>query len=173
MPAGSRFRRRPVPDRRRGPPERALPRLNEQALLAFNLGEIRAAYIFTKNALPSDPFLLPAHILLGKIYLQLGRGERAERELPVADGLGAHSSLILIPLGRAFLLQDKATQLIAELFPLGTIAEEDAAVLALRGEAHPQLGELYDARRLLSLTLIRVSPPAMGNTLPPVEEWWG
>ena len=26
---------------------------------------------------------------------------------------------------------------------------------------------------LLFLTLIRVSPPAMGNTLPPVEGWWG
>lgn len=127
----------------------------EQALVAFNLGEIRTAYIFTKNALQSDPFLLPAHLLLGKIYLQLGHGDRAEKELLVADGLGAHRSLILIPLGRAYLLQDKATQLIAELFPLGNIAAEDAEVLALRGEAHLQLGELYDARRAFTQALER------------------
>jgi len=123
--------------------------------MAFNLGDVRTAYIFTKNALQSAPFLLPAHLLLGKTCLQLGHGDRANKELLLADGLGAHRSLILIPLGRAYLLQDKATQLIAELVPLGNIAAEDAEVLVMLGEAHLQLGELYDARRAFAQALER------------------
>jgi len=127
----------------------------EQALVAFNLGEVRTSFIFLKSALQSDPFLLPAHLLLGKIYLQLGHGDRAEKELLIADGLGAHRSLILVPLARAYLLQDKPEQVIAELFPLGNVAEEDAELLALRGEAHLQLDQHYDARRAFTQALER------------------
>jgi putative PEP-CTERM system TPR-repeat lipoprotein len=127
----------------------------EQALGAFNLGEIRTAYIFSKSALQADPFLLPAHLLLAKIFLQLGHGDRAEKELLIAKGLGAHRSLILIPLARAYLLQDKASQLINEIFPLGNLPEEDAELLALRGEAHLQLDQLYDARRAFTQALER------------------
>jgi len=127
----------------------------EQALMAFNLGDVRTAYIFTKNALQSDPFLLPAHLLLGKTYPQLGHGDRAEKELLLADGLGAHRFLILIPLGRVYLLQNKATQLISKIVPLGNTAAEGAEVLALLGEAHLQLGELYDACRAFTQALER------------------
>jgi putative PEP-CTERM system TPR-repeat lipoprotein len=127
----------------------------EQALVAYNLGEIRTAYIFLKNALQADPFLLPAHLLLGKIYLQLGHGDRAEKELLIAEGLGTHRSLILIPLARAYLLQDKPGQVIAELFPLGAVASEDAELLALRGEAYLQLQQTYDARRAFTQALER------------------
>lgn len=135
--------------------KRSASEIYEQALVAHNLGEVRTAYIFLKNALSEDPFLLPAHLLLGKIYLQLGHGDRAEKELLIAEGLGAHRSLILIPLARAYLLQDKPEQLIAELFPLGNAAEEDAELLALRGEAHLELGQSYDARRAFTQALER------------------
>jgi len=121
--------------------------LYEKALVEFNLGQTRAAYIHLKNALLQDPFLLSAHLLLGKIYIQLGQGDKAEKELLIADGLGAHQSLTLIPLARAYLLQGKAEQLLAELFPLGTLVEEDAELLALRGQAHLQLEQFYDAQR--------------------------
>ncbi len=121
--------------------------LYEKALGEYNLGETRAAYIHLKNALLEDPFLLSAHLLLSTIYLQLGEGQRAEKELVVADGLGADKSLTLIPLARAYLLQGKAERLIAELFPLGTLAQQDAELLALRGQAHLQLEQLYDAQR--------------------------
>jgi putative PEP-CTERM system TPR-repeat lipoprotein len=121
--------------------------LYERALVDYNLGQTRTAYLHLKNALLEDPFLLSAHLLLGKIYLQLGEGEKAEKELLIADGLGAHQSLTIIPLARAYLLQGKAEQLIAELFPLGTLPEEDAELLALRGQAHLQLEQFYDAQR--------------------------
>ena len=121
--------------------------LYERALVEYNLGQTRTAYLHLKNALLEDPFLLSAHLLLGKIYLQLGEGEKAEKELLIADGLGAHQSLTIIPLARAYLLQGKAEQLISELFPLGTLPEEDAELLALRGQAHLQLDEFFDAQR--------------------------
>ncbi len=121
--------------------------LYEKALAEYNLGETRAAYLHLKNALLEDPFLLSAHVLLGTIYLQLGDGAKAEKELLVADGLGADKSLTLVPLARAYLLQGKAKQLIAELFPLGTVPAQDAELLALRGQAHLQLEQLYEAQR--------------------------
>lgn len=121
--------------------------LYEKALIEFNLGQTRSAYLNLKNALLQDPFLLSAHLLLGKIYIQLGEGGQAEKELLIADGLGAHQTLTLIPLARAYLLQGKAEQLLAELFPIGTLPEEDAELLALRGQAHLQLEQLFDAQR--------------------------
>lgn len=119
----------------------------ERALIAFNTGEMREAYIEARNALREDPLLLPAHLLLGRIYLALGQGQEAERQLLVADGLGAHRSLIQNSLARAYLLQGRPRQLIDELFPLGTSNDEDAELLALRGEAHLELDEYFDAQR--------------------------
>jgi putative PEP-CTERM system TPR-repeat lipoprotein len=121
--------------------------LYEKALVEYNLGEIRSAYLHLKNALLQDPFQLSAHLLLGKIYLEFGEGDKAEKELLIADGLGAHASLTLVPLARAYLLQGKSEQLLAELFPLGTLPEEDAELLALRGQAHLRLDQLYEAQR--------------------------
>ncbi|QQO53644.1 MAG: PEP-CTERM system TPR-repeat protein PrsT [Thiohalocapsa sp. PB-PSB1] len=119
----------------------------EKALIANNLGETRTAYIYLKNALKEDPLLLPAHLLLGRIYLSLGQGEQAEKQLLIADGLGAHRSLIQNSMARAYLMQGKPEQLLDELFPIGSAPEEDAELLALRGEAHLQLEQLFDAQR--------------------------
>lgn len=121
--------------------------LYEKALVEYNLGQVRVAYIHLKNALLNDPFLLSAHLLLGKIYLELGQGERAEKELLIADGLGAHQTLTLIPLARAYLQQGKSQKLLDELYPLNTLPEEDAELLALRGQAHLDLEQYYEAQR--------------------------
>jgi len=128
-------------------PETGASRLYEKALIEYNLGKTRAAYIHLKNALLDDPFLLSAHLLLGKLYLQLGQGEKAEKELLIADGLGAHQTLTLIPLARAYLQQGKSQQLVDELFPLGNLAQEDAELLALRGEAFLDLDQSFEAQR--------------------------
>lgn len=119
----------------------------EKALVAFNLGESREAYIYLKNALREDPLLLPAHLLLGRLFLTLGQGEEAERQLLIADGLGAHRSLIQNSLARAYLMQGRPQQVIDEMFPIGTAREEDAELLALRGEAHLDLNQVFDAQR--------------------------
>ncbi|WP_295883287.1 XrtA/PEP-CTERM system TPR-repeat protein PrsT [uncultured Thiohalocapsa sp.] len=119
----------------------------EKALIAHNKGDVRSAYIFLKNSLREDPLLLPAHLLLGRIYLDMGQGEQAEKQLLIADGLGAHRSLIQNSLARAYLMQGRPQQLLDELFPVGTAPEEDAELLALRGEAHLALEQYFDAQR--------------------------
>lgn len=119
----------------------------EKALIAHNTGDARSAYIYLKNALKEDPLLLPAHLLLGRIYLDMGEGEDAEKQLLIADGLGAHRSLIQNSLARAYLMQGRPEQLLDELFPIGTAPEEDAELLALRGEAHLALEQYFDAQR--------------------------
>lgn len=119
----------------------------EKALIAHNQGDARTAYVYLKNALKEDPLLLPAHLLLGRIYLDMGQGEQAERQLLVADGLGAHRSLIQNSLARAYLMQGRPQQLLDELFPVGTAPDEDAELLALRGEAHLALEQYFDAQR--------------------------
>jgi putative PEP-CTERM system TPR-repeat lipoprotein len=119
----------------------------EQALIANNTGDVRTAYIYLKNALKEDPLLLPAHLLLGRLYLSMGQGENAEQQLLIADGLGAHRSLIQNALARSYLMQGRPQQLIDELFPLGTAPEEDAELLALRGEALVALEQYFDAQR--------------------------
>jgi len=122
----------------------------EKALIAHNLGEMREALIYLRNALKEDPLLLPAHLLLGKVYLSLGEGEKAEKQLLIADGLGAHRSLIQNSLARAYLMQGRPQQLIDELFPMGASATEDAELLALRGEALLELDQVFDAQRAFS-----------------------
>lgn len=129
--------------------------LYEKALVEYNLGEPRTAYLHLKDALLEDPFLLSAHLLLGKLYLQFGYGDKAEKELMIAAGLGADKALTLVPLARAYLLQGKAEKLLSELFPLGTLSEEDAEILALRGQAHLQLEQRFDAQRAFAQSLGR------------------
>jgi len=119
----------------------------EKALIAHNLGETRTAFIYLKNALTEDPLLLPAHLLLGKIYLDLGEGEKAEKQLLIADGLGAHRSLIQNSLARAYLMQGRPQQVVDELFPMGASPDEDAELLALRGEALLELDDVFEAQR--------------------------
>jgi tetratricopeptide (TPR) repeat protein len=140
----------------------------EKALVAYNLGEVRSAYIYLKNALKEDPLLLPAHLLLGKIYLSLGQGENAEKQLLIADGLGAHRSLIQNSLARSYLMQGKPEQLIDELFPIGTAPEEDAELLALRGEAQLELEQFFDAQRSFTQAW-EMNPRSVGAVLGRVQ----
>ncbi len=119
----------------------------ERALVEYNLGNLRPSYVYLRSALRQDPLMLPPHLLLAKIYLASGQGERAEKQLLIADGLGAHRALTQNSLARAYLMQGKAAELLEKLFPLGSAPEEDAELLALRGEAHLQLEQLFDAQR--------------------------
>lgn len=121
--------------------------LYEQGLVAYNEGEVRTARIHLKNALKEDPDLLSALLLLGRIHLAFGNGADAEEQFMAARRLGAHRSQTLVPLAQAYLLQGKAQQVISDLFPLGVDAKEDAELLALRGQAHLDLGENYEAQR--------------------------
>ena len=119
----------------------------ERGLVAYNDGEIRTAYIHLMNALEEDPTLLSALLLLGRTHLAMGNGSEAREQLAAADRLGADPSLTQVPLAQAYLMQGQAKRVISDLFPLGADAKNDAEVLVLRGQAHLELGDLYDAER--------------------------
>lgn len=102
-------------------------------------GDLKASVIELKNALQKDPKSAKARWLLGQIYVDVGDGASAEKELARARDLGMEAKSIVKPLGRALLLQRKFQDVLDEVevdpndSPIG-----QASVLALRG--HAELG---------------------------------
>ncbi len=119
----------------------------EEGLQAFHGDEINVAKIHIKNALREDPTLISAHILLAKIYLQESEGGLAEKELLIAERLGASRLVTIIPLAEAYLHQKRYTDLIENLYPTFKSAEVDSQLMVMRGNAHLELNQLEDARR--------------------------
>jgi putative PEP-CTERM system TPR-repeat lipoprotein len=124
-------------------PQMAASLVYEEALTSFLEGEFQEAKIHAKNVLLEDPALIPAHILLAKIYLEEGEGALAEQEIAIAERLGVSRTLSAVPLARALLLQRKYQELVDNVFPTRESAESDAQLLELRGEAHVAL-KRYD-----------------------------
>lgn len=113
----------------------------EDALKWFHARDYRAAVIQLKNALQKNPRDLPARILLGRTLIKLGNGEEAEHQLKLARGAGANDSLILAPLGEAYLAQGKSETLLRD-FPAGRrLPAVEAEVRVLRGRALLDLNE--------------------------------
>ena len=109
-------------------------------------GEPNAAVIQLKNALLQNPENTEARLLLGTVYVELGDGASAEKELRRAHELGVAKEGILIPLAESLLLQGKYDQIIAEIQPQGTLSNSDKAqVHALRGKAYIGDGKLAEA----------------------------
>lgn len=121
--------------------------LYEEALIRFQDRDLSTAVIHLKNALNDDPEFLAAHLLLGRAYLQQGEGALAERELGIALRLGADRALVAMPLARAYRQQRKYRQILDQISADGLAPELAAEVLAMRGEAHLELGEPEDAEQ--------------------------
>ena len=68
---------------------------------------VRAAVIELKNALQRDPDNAEARLLLGEVYVLVGDGAAAEKELGVAERLGIEKAKFVVALGRALLLQGR------------------------------------------------------------------
>ena len=111
-------------------------------------GGLRAAVIELKNALQQDPDYADARLLLGEIYLQLGDGKAAEKELRAATRLGHEARHIAVPLGRALLLQGRFDEVLAEFAAEDFAPEIAPEILLLRADAHAGLGQLEMARAL-------------------------
>lgn len=110
-------------------------------------GELKSAVIQLKNALQENPSAVDARLMLGKIYLQLGNGASAEKELKRAQKLRAPKELWELELGRAYLLQRKYLQIIDEIKEASdSLPETKARVWLLRGEAFFGLNKLQEAR---------------------------
>lgn len=129
----------------------------EDALVRFSEDDFRGAAIQLKNALQEIPEHLPSRILLGRAHLAVGEGAAAEKELRLARFSGADPSLILVPLGRAFLLQQKYRDVIAQIVPGQRDPAIDSEILQIRGTAYFQLHETeraevaFSAARKLTL----------------------
>ncbi len=78
-------------------------------------GDLKAAVIELKNALVTYPDSQDARILLGRIYLELGMGAAAEKEITKAEELGVDEDMVILPLAESWLLQYKLDEIIERL----------------------------------------------------------
>jgi len=79
----------------------------EQALSYLNDGKLSKAEIAVKNSLQLDLNYLPARLLLGKVLLQRGKPQSAEKEFEQARELYADSFVVIISLVEVKLLLNK------------------------------------------------------------------
>lgn len=99
-------------------------------------GNLRQSVIELKNAIQKNPDSAQARLLLGQLYLRLGRGDEAEKELLQAERLGVSPELIKLDLGKAWLLMGAYQRLLDTLIPTTrTAARNRAAFLQMRGDA--------------------------------------
>lgn len=132
----------------------------EEGLSSFHAGDIKEAKIYVKNSLLEDPKQISAHILLSKIHLEEGDGKLAEKELTIADRLGASKTLTVLPLARSLIMQKKFLELVETVFPTYTSVSTDADVYMLRAEAYLELEKFGDAMRAYEQAL-ELSPESI------------
>ncbi len=119
--------------------------LYEEALIQFQKNEPATAVIHLKNVLQRDKNFLAAHLLLGQAYLRQGEGALAERELGIAQQLGADQALISLPLGHSYEQQRKYRQVLDEIHEGDFLPQLNSEIMVLRGRAHLELGEVDNA----------------------------
>jgi putative PEP-CTERM system TPR-repeat lipoprotein len=78
-------------------------------------GDVGSALIQLKNAVKSDPDNLDARRTLGDLYIRMGDGAAAEKELQAIQRRGVDDPTLLVQLGRAYLLQAKYVQILEEV----------------------------------------------------------
>ena len=117
----------------------------EDALMRFDRGDFRGAFVQLKNVLQKKPGHLPARILLARVYLAEGYAPGAEEELRRARSMGAHESALLVPLGQAYLLQRKYESVLSDIPAAGHGPRLQAELLAQRAQAYLELRRLDDA----------------------------
>jgi putative PEP-CTERM system TPR-repeat lipoprotein len=110
-------------------------------------GEMQAAVIQLKNALQQDPDNARARFRLGETYLELGQGAAAAKELGQAKALGVAAEQVLVPLGRALLMQGAHQRVLDEIEPpKDASAVLEAEIFVLHGQAELALGRVPEAK---------------------------
>jgi putative PEP-CTERM system TPR-repeat lipoprotein len=109
-------------------------------------GDPNSAVIQLKNALQKDRGHIGARKLLGDIYLNVGNGPAAEKELKAARRGGANEIGIEIGIARAYAMQGKFKQILRELQDSVADNAVRSDILQLRGNAYFGLGMNLDAR---------------------------
>ncbi len=122
----------------------------EDALERFAKGEYRATIIQLKNSRKEDPRNLSALVLLGRVYMLLGRGAAAEREFRLAQQLGADDEMILMWIAESLLMQRKFQELFEQVPIGGHSPELEAKIRVIRGRAQVEKGHLDNAEDLFN-----------------------
>jgi len=134
--------------------------LIEQARDYIQKGEIKTAVIQLKNLLQKDPENAEARALIGESYIKLGDGPSAAKELEKARDLGAPKERWMIPLARAYLLQDKPKAVLDQIRPeddlTGAVRTQ---VWGIRGLAQIALKQPEQARESFTAAL-KLDPAA-------------
>lgn len=132
----------------------------EEAVKRYNSGDYDGAIIDLKNALKEDPHLLPAMALMGEAYVATGNGAAAETALKEAARAGAHVSLTAIPLAKAYILQFKHDQVLAQAVPSELPLLKRAELLEVKAEAALQTNN-RDALRTILEDVDRIDPSSV------------
>lgn len=108
----------------------------EQAERYIEQGDYRNAMLVLKNIIQANPGNDAARLLLGKIYLPIGDGPSAEKELRRAQELGAPNAQIIANLAKAFLLQGKIDEALNTAKPIKhATGNVNAEILSVQGDA--------------------------------------
>ncbi|MDX1654614.1 MAG: tetratricopeptide repeat protein, partial [Candidatus Competibacteraceae bacterium] len=127
----------------------------ERALAYQQRGELQAAIIEARNALRGAPDDAQIQLLLGRLYLETGRFAEAERALRQARRLDPTGRNWRVPMAQVYLGRGESRRLLDELqADLYDPASVRVNLLALRGQAHLELGELAQARQTLGQVLV-------------------
>ncbi len=119
----------------------------ERAQKHRQAGDLRSSSIELKNALQLNPKSARARLLLGQLYVDIGDGASAEKELVRARDLGMDEGAIARPLGHAWILQRKYQKVLDTLQPRDDgSAVGRASILTLRGDAHAGLSQFEQAK---------------------------
>lgn len=113
-------------------------------------GDFRTAQITLKGLLQDNPRNASARVLLGEIYIKLGLGAAAEKEILRAQDLGVPAAALAVNLADAFLLQGKFDAVTVLAWPMDVDAAEQARFAARQADALISLGSLERARELLA-----------------------
>ncbi|HEY9099853.1 MAG TPA: XrtA/PEP-CTERM system TPR-repeat protein PrsT [Thiobacillus sp.] len=125
-------------------------------------GKLNISIIELKNAIQKNPDSPQARLLLGQVYLKVGAGAAAEKELSRAEQLGVNRETIKPQLGEALLLMGEYKRVLDEIHPSDKTSTVNLArIYQIRADAMLRQGQTKDACNLYqqSLNTDKNNPP--------------
>jgi len=126
-----------------------------RAQMFLDEGKLTSASIELKNALANNPDNAEARWLLGRLYVEIGNGLAAEKELNKARNFGVNDDSVLPLLLRALLLQGNYVAVLEQ--DIGSVASDKAAaeLMASRGLAYLYQQKMDQAKSEFEIALQR------------------
>ncbi len=112
--------------------------------------QYKAAIIELKNAIQKDQKNGVARLMLGKVYIKIGDGANAEKELTRAHLLDIDYAKLVVPLTKAYTLQRKHKQVLSVKIEEKFSAETEAELRVLYAQAYLNLKKLAKAKNQLN-----------------------